>query len=85
MSKVHSASEVSRENTSKNKQKEQKYTKTRKTSVFCVNKTGGSLTSGAIRDYFRQLGFSDEELVALVGAMGTGQPGRQNRQSHKTL
>ena len=27
----------------------------------------GSLTSGAIRDYFRQLGFSDEELVALLG------------------
>ena len=29
----------------------------------------GSLTSGAIRDYFRQLGFSDEELVALLGAV----------------
>ena len=41
----------------------------RKTSAFCVNRTGGSLTSGAIRDYFRQLGFSDEELVALVGAL----------------
>eukprot|EP00434_Breviolum_minutum_P007319 symbB.v1.2.006460.t1/scaffold325.1/size228936/5 len=32
----------------------------------------GSLTSGAIRDYFRQLGFSDEELVALVGAHTIG-------------
>ena len=32
----------------------------------------GSLTSGAIRDYFRQLGFSDEELVALVGAHTVG-------------
>ena len=28
----------------------------------------GTLTSGAIRDYFRQLGMSDAELVALLGA-----------------
>lgn len=32
----------------------------------------GSLTSGTIRDYFRQLGFSDEELVALLGAHTIG-------------
>ena len=28
----------------------------------------GTLTAGSIRDYFRQLGMSDAELVALLGA-----------------
>ncbi|CAE7313245.1 APX3 [Symbiodinium sp. CCMP2592] len=32
----------------------------------------GTLTSGAIRDYFRQLGMSDAELVALLGAHTVG-------------
>ncbi|CAJ1448432.1 unnamed protein product [Effrenium voratum] len=31
-----------------------------------------ALTAGAIRDYFRQLGLSDAELVALVGAHTVG-------------
>lgn len=32
----------------------------------------GTLTAGAIRDYFIQLGFSDEELVALIGGHTLG-------------
>lgn len=68
-SKASSASEMEKENTWNHEQKKKTKKAARKTSAFCVNRTGGSLTSGAIRDYFRQLGFSDEELVALVGAL----------------